>query len=291
MSDDILQDYGDFDDDVSLDASGKQFFGKRQEWLKMQKGQVLRAAFLYFHTFDVNAVAAAFKAAKKEAPPRTLTKAEMQAIGKKALEDKAAELQKALDELTPAERLDFATVHFKKLHAHYQPGVGYVVSRLGKDGGEADAVWDKLGEPKLYFASLLLLYPTDEEGNLDKDGIKAGRWKVVPWRFGKNVYESIWKLNDTFRQNDLSIANQDLKLECKDAQYQNITIQGAGPALWQKSDNFKKQVLDKALPFYDKLIPFREMTTEQLRAKLGLGESAVQDVSSDENFQELLDNV
>jgi hypothetical protein len=61
-------------------------------------------------------------------------------------------------------------------------------------------------------------------------------------------------------------------------------------AIWQKSENFKQQVLAKAVSFYPKLVPFREMTTDQLRAKLGLGGSAVQDVSGGD-FTDLLDSV
>jgi len=282
-------DYGDFDDDVGLEDGDKKHFGTRDEWFKMQKGQKMRASFLYFHTADVNAVSAAYKASKEEG--KKLTKEEMQTIGKKVLADLATALEKELDQLTPVDKLDFGQVHFKKMNAHYQDGLGYVISRLGKDGAESDVVWRKLDDPKLYFTTLLLIYPTDKDGNLDKDGLKAGRWFLIPWRFGRKTYELIWKLNDSLRENDLSIASQDLKLECTEGKYQNITVNSAGPALWQKSENFKKQVLEKALPFYDKLIPFREMSTDQLRAKLGLGGGAVSDVSSDEDFTDLLDQV
>lgn len=288
MSTDNTQDYGDFEDDVGLDDSGKSFFGQRQEWLKMNKGQILRAAFLYFHTYDVNAVSGARGAAKKDG--KSLSKEEMAEVGRKATADRATALSKTADQLTPIEKLDLGTVHFKKMMAHYQQGLGFVVSRLGKDGADADGVWKRLPEAKLYFATLLLLYPTDREGNIDKEGLKRGDWRLIPWRFGKNTYEEVWKLNEGLRENNLSIASQDLKLECKDAQYQNIKVSFLGAALWQKSENFKTHVLTKALEFYPKLVPFREMTTDQLRAKLGLGGSAVQDVSGGD-FNELLDNV
>lgn len=282
-------DYGDFEDDAGLETEDKKNFGDRQQNFKMQKGQVVRASFLYFHTVDVNAVQEAVKKAREDS--KSLTKDEIQAVGKGRLVELAKELSKELDQLTMTDKLDFRTVHFKKFNAHYQEGLGYVISRLGKDGAEGDEVWKKLDEPKLYFSSLLLIYPTDAEGNIDKQGIKSGNWKVIPWRFGKKTYENVWKLNDSFRENGLSIANQDLKLECTEGKYQNISVNSAGPALWQRSDNFKKMVLEKALPFYDKLIPFRELSTEQLRAKLGLGGSAVTDVTSDEDFGDMLDQV
>ena len=282
-------DYGDFEDDAGLETEDKKNFGNRQQNFKMQKDQIVRASFLYFHTVDVNAVQAAVKKAREDG--KALTKDEIQAVGRGRLEELAKELDKELDQLTLVDKLDFRTVHFKKMNAHYQDGLGYVISRLGKDGAEGDEVWKKLDDPKLYFSSLLLIYPTDAEGNIDKEGIKSGNWKVIPWRFGKKTYENVWKLNDSFRENNLSIANQDLKLECTEGKYQNITVNSAGPALWQRSENFKKLVLEKAIPFYDKLIPFREMSTDQLRAKLGLGGSAVTDVTSDEDFTDMLDQV
>lgn len=284
------QDYGDFEDDVSLDAEGKAYFGQRQEWLKMNKGQILRAAFLYFHTHDVNAVSEAVKDAKKNSKP--IAAEALQMVGRKAIEERAKALSKSIDQLTPIDKLDLSTVHFKAMKAHYQNGLGFVVSRLGKDGPEANAVWGRLPEAKQYFSTLLLLYPTNREGELDKEGFKRGDWRVIPWRFGKQTYEEIWKLNEGLRENNLSLATQDLKLECKDAQYQNIKVSFLGAALWQKSDNFRQHVLTKALENYSKLVPFRIMTTAQLREKLGLGGGpAVQDVSSGEDFQALLEGV
>jgi len=181
------------------------------------------------------------------------------------------------------------------MKAHYQDGFGFALSRLGKDGPEADAVWKRLPEPKPYFSTLLLIYPTDEQGNLNKDAFvgqaKDGTFKLVPWRFGNKTYEEIWKLNDGLRENTLSLGSQDIKLECKDPKYQNISVSFAGAALWQKNDTIRQQVLAKAIGMYgDKLMPFREMTTDQLRAKLGLGGSAAQDVSS-EDFNTMLENV
>ncbi len=295
MADEEL-DYN-FDDDVSLDVDEKDAGGKKQEWLRMAtKGQILRAAFVYFHSYDSNAVAAALKTAKKDG--KTLTRDEVQAVASKAmtagLAKRAQDTKKSVDQLTDIDKLDLSIAHFKKIVAHYQEGLGYVVSRLGKDGADADAVWKRLPEPKTYFSTLLLLYPADGEGGLNKDAlvaaIKDNKLKVIPWRFGTSIYDKIWKLNAGLRDNDLSLASQDIKLECKKPDFQEIDVSFAGGAVWQKNETLRGQVLTKALAMYDKLQPFREMTTDQLRAKLGLGGSAVEDVSSD-NFQSMLDNV
>jgi hypothetical protein len=279
--------YAEIDEDVSLEPEDKAKVGSNnQEWLKMTKGQVLLCAFLYFHTVDVNAVKAVRKANKAATPE------EIKAAAQKALADRAAALTppKSVDQLTPDEKIDLGTVQFKSFKAHYQQGLGFALSRIGKDGPENDAVWKKLPEAKQYFTTLLLIYPVTREGKHDVEAIKRGEWRILPWRFGPGTYDEIWNLNDGLRGNSMSIANQDIRLECKDTTYQNMKVSFVGQAAWQKNPNFKKVVLTKAMEFYGKLVPFRDMSTDQLRAKLGLTGSPVQDVSG-EDFSGLLDNV
>jgi len=290
MSDDL--DY-DFDNDVSLDVDEKNVGGGSQDWLKMTtKGQILRGAFIYFHTFDANAVSEARKVAKRAI--KKLTREEEAEIAKVALTKRAEALGKSLDALTATDKLDVSRAHFKAMSAHYQEGLGFALSRLGKDGPEADAVWKRLPEAKPYFTTLFLVYPTDTEGTLNKEAfatqVKQNKLRILPWRFGNKTYQNIWKQNDSLRENGMSLASQDVKLECKEPKFHNIETSAAGPAIWQKNDTIRSLVLSAAVNMYDKLIPFREMTTDQLRAKLGLNGPASSDVSSD-NFQDMLDAV
>lgn len=289
-------DYSLDDNDISLEQDEKDVGGARLEWLKMsQKGQVLRAALLFFHTVDQNTAQKVLKDAKRQ--NKNLPKEEVIKVAKAALEKRAADLGKTLETLTPSEKLDTSIAHFKSLRAHYAENLGYVVSLLGKDGPEADAVWKRLPEPKPYFTTLLLVYPTDNEGNLNveafKEQIKTKKFKIMPWRFSKRVYESVWKLNDGLRENGISLATQDLKLECKEPQFQNIDVGFAGAATWQKNPGVKQAVLDSvtASGLYDKLVPFRNMTTEQLKEKLGLSTGGgASDVSSSD-FDDMLASV
>jgi hypothetical protein len=294
-ADPFANEYQQDEFDAGLDDEGRKYTQQRQEWLKMTKGQVIRGSFVYFHTINKNVVAKAItEAAEKKAPKPTPE--QCIEIGRKALEKRAADLSKSIDQLTPIDRLDLSEVKMKRMWFHYQDGLGYVISRLGKDGTEADAVWKKLPEPKVTFTTLLLIYPTDRQGNIDKEKLATG-WHIIPWRFHKGVYEGIWKLNKGLEENGTSIASQDVKLECKVQEYQNIDVQFCGPAIWQKSPKFKEVVLAKAMELYDKLIPFREMTTDALRAKLGMGGSAVSttgvggDATSATDFADLLESV
>lgn len=277
--------YESYEEDVSLEAEDKAKVGSNKtEWLKMTKGQQLLCAFLYFHTTDVNAVKAVRKANKNATPD------EIKAAAGKALAETATKLGKSADQLEPWEKLDTSVVQFKSFKAHFQQGFGFALSRLGKDGPEADAVWKKLGDAKQYFTTLLLIYPVTREGKHDIEAIKRGEWRIMPWRFGPGTYDEIWNLNDGLRGNQMSIATQDIRLECKDTTYQNMKVSFVGKAAWQNSPGFKKLVLTTAMDAYDKLVPFREMSTDQLRAKLGLTGSAVSEVSG-EDFTGLLDNV
>jgi len=282
-----------FDDDVSLDEDEKNAGGVKQDWLKFTaKGQLVRCAFVYFFTYNANAVQAALKAAKKA--DKKLTPEEMELVAKKALSKRAEALGKSVDQLTPVDKLDISTAHFRVMRAHYREGLGYVVSRLGKDGADADALWKSLPEAKTYFSTLLLVYPTDSEGNINKEAlatqIKQEKLKFLPWRFSPRVYDEIWKTNDGLRQNNLAMSSQDVKLECREPQYQNISVSFLGGAVWQKNEIFKKVVLANAINFYDKISPFREMTTDQLRAKLGVGGTAIGDVSTDD-FNSMLNQI
>jgi hypothetical protein len=295
MSENEANEYEQSEYDAGLDEDGRKYMQPRQEWLKMNKGQVIRAAFVYFHTVNKNAAARAMSEAaeKKIVKP---TPEQCVEIGRKALDERAKLLSKSIDQLTPTDKLDLSEVKMKRMWFHYQEGFGYCISRLGKDGPEGDAVWKKLPEPKITFTTLLLIYPTDRQGNIDKDKLATG-WHIIPWRFHKGVYESVWKLNKGLEENNTSLAAQDVKLECKVAEYQNIDVQFCGPAIWQKNPKFKEVVLTKAMELYDKLIPFREFTTDQLRAKLGMGGSAVGstgmggDATSQTDFADILEGV
>jgi len=279
-----FENFEEYDSDLGLDEEDRKAAktGSDIEWYKGKKGETTRAAIIYFHTVDVAAVSKARKQGK-------LSKEDMIKIAQKAVADRATALNKQPDALTKVDRLDQTQVHFKKFTSHYQEGLGFVLSRLGLDGAEADEVWKRLPEPKTHFSTLLLIYPTDRKGNLDKERFANG-WAIKPWRFGGKTYDNIWKCNQTLSLNGLSISNQDLLLECKDDKFQNIDVNGAGPALWLKSEKFKEMVLSKAVEMYDKLVPFRPMTTDQLKAKLGLTGSAVQDVAGGD-FEDVINSV
>jgi hypothetical protein len=282
---DPFTNYEEYESDLGLDDDDRKQAkaGADIEWYKGVKNKTDRVAIVYFHPVDVVAVTAA----RKKTPG--MSKDDIIKLAQKTIAERATSIEKKPDELTVADKLDLNQVHFKKMNSHYQEGLGFVISRLGKDGAEGDEVWKRLPEMKTHFSTLLLVYPTNRDGTLDKERFANG-WVLKPWRFSPKRYDSIWKVNNTLGLNGLSIANQDLLLECKDDKFQQIEISGAGPALWLRNPKFKEMVLAKATDYYDKLVPFREMSTPDLRAKIGMAGSAVQDVSGGD-FNDLLENV
>lgn len=289
---DPYQDYDEMDDDVGLAPEDKKHAkNDREEWFKGEKGHTYRGALVYFHTVDVNAVRDFRKKAKKDGTE--VTRELVMEAAQKALASRAEELGKAADQLSDVERLGTDQVRFKKVLGHYKEGVGYVLSRLGMDGADGDDVWGRMGDQKKYFTTALFLYPTTREGDIIKSEV-ATNWKVVPWRIGNKVYTRLLAVADGLRANDLSIANQDLTIKCTNTDFQNFDIDGAGKAVWRKSEKFEQKVLERALKVVGQngkgLIPFREMSTADLRIKLGMGAGSGEDVSEDD-FDGLLDNV
>lgn len=279
-------DYDDvLEDDIGLDPEDrKKVKTNRTEWYKAEKGRTDRLALVYFHNVDVTAVRLALKDNPK------LSSDEKVAIGKKALEARAKELEKSVDELTPVDKLNTSDVRFKRFSTHYKDGFGYAISRLGKDGPEADEIWKQLGESRDYFTTLVIQYPTNRDGDVNMDMLKAGGWKLLPWRFSADRYLQILKRNKGLAANGVSIATQDLEISCKDTQFQNIVIDIAGPALYRVSPKFQNLVLSKAIEMYDKLCPFREISTADLKIKLGISSGGGMNIGPDD-FDGVLDGV
>jgi len=293
----LFDDYDAIDTDIGLDEEGKKVASDQAEWFKMgSKGQIFRMAFAYFHPIDHNMVAKKVAAAKEAGQTVSLEK--KREIGKKVLERLAEQSGKKVEQLTLIDRLDLSEVKFKQFRAHYAQGLGFVHSRLGLDGVEADAVWKRLEEPKNYFTTLVLIYPANARGDFRaEDMSKLAEVRLIPWRMSRGLFMSIWKHNAGLQSNGLSIASQDFKAECVDPAYQKIDISLAGPAIWQRDPAYKRAILEKAVGMYDKLDPFRTMTTDQLRAKLGLGSTAMADASmtpgnfSTSNYADVLSEV
>jgi hypothetical protein len=293
---DPFDDLDEYESDIGVEAEDKKHAtGNRTDWFKSEKGRSHLVSFVYFHPIAIAAALALKKKMKKDGKGEP-SKEQMREIGEKALAKAAEALGKDVDALTDAEKLDINVAKFKMWQAHYKDGLGYVHTRLGKDGDEADKVWKMLGDVRKYFGSLLLIYPTEEvdgELTIDKERIAKG-WRLIPWRLSTKSYETVHKLNQSLRKNGTDLAHQDVRLDCTNTGFQNFDVVGNGPAVWRKHDKFRAAVLEKAVKMYEKLDPFRQLSTADLKIKLGIDDGGGDDDDEggdDTQYDDLINNV
>jgi len=261
-------DLPNLDDDGSI-GLGDEDKGKvnsnQQEWYKGEKGRTDRIALVYFNTLEMTHL----RRALRQKPD--LTNEQKKALIAKLKQQLAEKLSKSIDQLDGVDLLDLNEARFKPIRASFKQNLGYF-SWPKSITAEEEKVWRKSGEPKDYVCTVVLWYPTDREGEIDRDRLPKG-WRVLPWRFSPDKWDVIRKINRGLIESQSSVSRIDLNISCTDTQYQKITITQAGPALYQRNDSFRRAVLEKALPLYAKLNPFREMTTDELREKLGMAPS------------------
>lgn len=291
-----LDQIDELEDDVGLEEEdAKHASNDKNKWFRGEKDRSYRVSFLYFHTAMITAVMNYRKQCKEEG--KKPSREDEIKVAKEAMAEQAKRYGKdSWESLEPWQQLDIRKVQFKKILAHYKKGFGYAISRLGKDGAEADAVWKRLGDVKKYFTTVLLVYPTNNKGELDKEAFKRGDFTVIPWRLSSKVYGQLHEESSSLRANDLNIATQDLIITCTNSEFQNFDkMRVGGKALWRMHEKFKENILKLALEYYDDLVPFREMSTADLRIKLNLdsgdgGGGSDEDVS-DSDMNDLFDNV
>lgn len=275
MSADLLEQFAEYEDDVGFGEDDKKFVSKNNtEWFKGEKPQSYRASLMYFHPLAVSAM----KAAKKRKPDAT--KEDLEKVVNLVLAKRAEELGKTVDQLQDYEKLDTGNARFHQVSGHFKEGVGFVQSRLGMDGKEADEVWKQMGEPKSYLCTVLLLYPVNKEGEVNKKAL-FDNWDVKPWRFAGKVNEKLRLAAAGLKSNDLNIATQDLTLKCDNTDYQGFEIQPCGKSLWRRvsedatkdsaGSRFQAEVLAASVKLYETMRkPFRTMSTADLAIKLGV---------------------
>lgn len=287
MDIDIDLEMGD-DSDIGLGEEDKNKVGNQIDWYKGEKGRTDRVALLYFNNIKQTTLRKALKAKPD------ITKEQQKSVLIQTLQKLAEKLGKSIDQLDDVDMLDLNEARFKTVSASFKQGIGYV-EWPKKLTSEEEKVWKKLGDKRSYVFTVLMQYPTDREGEIDKDRLSKN-WRVLPWRFSSDKYDVLRKINKGLGESGAMISGIDLNFACTDATYQKITITQAGPSLYQKSDKFRRLVLEKALPLYEKL-GLRQLTTDELREKLGMGAGSSGGGSSGggydagEDFSSIIQNI
>jgi len=162
-----------------------------------------------------------------------------------------------------------AQIRFTGCERGYVEGVGYFLYN-----GPAYA---EFGQPKQAVATILCVWPTDKEGDLDAASFANGKgYAVQPWIFSTDKYNNIKKAHKRF-----DLLDHDLAMSCPadGGQYQKLTFTPENESLFRKllsseKPQFKSvamQILKSARAIGATIHAemAREMTIDQIREKMG----------------------
>ncbi len=100
---------------------------------------------------------------------------------------------------------------FAVAQTHYMPNVGFVIN----DGPEFTKMAG--GPPKQRVATVIIVWPTDKAGNVDKTRLAAGEAEAMSWVFSGDKYKNLKRIHGEF-----PFHSHDITVECLDSKYQKL---------------------------------------------------------------------
>jgi hypothetical protein len=165
-------------------------------------------------------------------------------------------------------------------------GVGYVVANSPEIASITGAT------PKMSIATVVVVWPTDKNGNIDKNRMKNGDCDVMPWVFSKRKYSELKAL-----ASEWPFGEHDLKLTCTEAQYQQTSQANCRENFLQKlqekgSDSFN-EIMERVESVVANLNGFigNEYTVDQLREKMGMAVSSSSTESTTDEVDDMIDSM
>ena len=183
-------------------------------------------------------------------------------------------------------------VRFTGCERHYVQGVGYFLHK----GPEYAALAG--GPAKQAVASVIVVWPTDRAGRLNKEAFAKGEgFEVMPWVFSGERYTQLKLRNEQF-----PLAEFDLIMACSDSQYQKMDLSPCRESLFlklAKSGNERGEAIAKSILDEVELIVkgirnemARDLSLDQIREKMtGTAPSTPVSSGAVENVDGLLDNL
>jgi len=162
---------------------------------------------------------------------------------------------------------DAPTPKFTGCKRLYLAGVGYFLDKGPEYVKLAGA------QSKMQVATLIIKWPTDSNGALDKAKFQDGQFEVMPWIMSADKYRNIEQNHREF-----PLGQHDLSLTCTDTQFQKITISPCRENLFRKL--FEKDpggLAGKIIAAMKDAIPTvqpelaQDLTLDQIRERLGRG--------------------
>jgi hypothetical protein len=283
MSSENIMEFG-FDDAKVIKNQGYE------QWKQAKKGERSRVSVISFKKFHDMVLAAKQRekvdSAGKMIPLTDQEKAEyITKIDAKL----AQQLNKPVDQLTDVDRLDIKQPRFKYGFTHFGEGVG-TIRCLSKYEGttciKPDTCCDKFGDAEQTVAMVVLIYPTDDQLQVEEELLKAKKYTTVGiWKMGSKKFKKLETAYVDARNDKRFVIDLSVVLD-GDPKYQGQVITSLSGANWAREGGeptVRSWVLDQGLrawKYVDNSLGF-EMTKDKLLEKLGQGGSHAQIGSGD----------
>lgn len=186
--------------------------------------------------------------------------------------------------------LSASSPRFVGAKRHYVQGVGYFLNK----GPEYTKIAG--GPPKLQVATIVAVWPTDREGNIDKAHLS--KVQVLPWTFSADKYETLKR-----RHNQFHVGKHDILATCTDSNFQKMDFSPCTESLYAtllaSDKDSAKSIVDKIQSETAEIaetiqgIIARDYSIEQIREKLGGGSpgGVIDGSLAGEEVDEILDDL
>lgn len=162
--------------------------------------------------------------------------------------------------------LDAKTPLFIGEKRMFVANVGYFFDK----GPEYAKVAGKEGRQAI--ATIVVKWPADKRGMLDKQRFAAGDYEVLPWIFSSTRYNEIKEQHEEW-----GLGAHDLKLTCTDSQYQKMTLMSTkdsclriileSPKRTEQAKAISQEIAELAQGMRREL--GQDLTLDQIRERLG----------------------
>jgi hypothetical protein len=135
---------------------------------------------------------------------------------------------------------------------NYIQGVGYVLNK----GPEYTKLAN--GEsPRTAIATILVVWPMNSKGKLDKEAIANGDIDVCPWVFSQDKYRAIEPIHREFH-----LGAHDLTINCSDTTYQKMTFSPC-------KDSIMAKLAEKGGKVWQKIVEETQVLAGSIRNEIG----------------------
>lgn len=179
-----------------------------------------------------------------------------------------------------------ATPRFTGGNRVYVQNVGYILVN------SPEVLKITQAQAKMSVATVVVIWPTDSKGNIDKARMKNGECSVVPWIFSKKKYAELKTI-----ATEWPLGEHDLKITCTEEQYQQTTQTNCRESflnkLQSKGATSFDDIMERVESVSKELADFigMDLSIDKLREKMGLSTSGSNTAQTTEEVDDLIDDM